>query len=119
MDTPPRAFISYRKDDTKQVARSLYSELERILEHGEVFFDQREIEPGASFPDTLTAEIERAAVVLVLVGPRWLTLQSSDRVRRLDEPDDWVRTKIELALTAGKKIVPVLVEDARPIASSS
>ena len=97
-DALPRAFISYRKDDTKQVARSLYSELKRVLERGEVFLDQREIEPGASFPETLTAEIERAAVVLLLIGPQWLTLQSSDGVRRLDEPDDWVRKEIELAL---------------------
>ena len=115
MDALPRAFISYRKDDTKQVARSLYSELTRVLERGEIFLDLREIEPGASFPDTLRTEIERAAVVLALIGPQWLTLQSSDGVRRLDEPDDWVRKEIELALAADKKIVPVLVEDARPL----
>ena len=110
---PPRTFISYRQDDTKQVARALASELTRILEGGEVFLDQREIEPGASFPDTLRTEIAKATVVLVLVGLQWLTLQSSDGIRRLDEPDDWVRTEIELALTAGKRIVPVLVEHDR------
>ena len=71
----PRAFINYRKDDTKQVARALHSELAQVLERREVFLDHQEIEPGARFPDTLRTEIERAAVVLVLIGPQWLALQ--------------------------------------------
>ena len=116
---PPRAFINYRRDDTKEVARALHSELQRVLEHGEVFLDHREIEPGASFPDTLRTEIERATVVLVLIGPKWLTLQSADGVRRLDEPDDWVRKEIELTLNNGKRIVPVLVDQARPLTKSN
>jgi tetratricopeptide (TPR) repeat protein len=113
----PRVFINYRREDTKEVARALHSELERVLGRGAAFLDHKEIEPGASFPEALKREVEQADVVLVLVGPRWLTLQSADGVRRLDEPDDWVRTEIELALRTRKWIVPVLVDGAAPLAT--
>jgi hypothetical protein len=111
----PRAFISYRTEDSLAVATTLERELGRSLAWGEVFLDHRRLEPGESWPQRLRAEVQRADVVLLLIGPRWLTLQAPDGVRRLDDPDDWVRQELEAALAAQRTIIPILVDGAPPL----
>jgi hypothetical protein len=86
---PPRAFISYRTEDSQAVATTLERELKRIPAWGEVFLDHRSLDAGESWPKRLRAEVQRADVVLLLIGPRWLTLQAPDGIRKLDDPDDW------------------------------
>ena len=115
MGTGPRAFISYRGDDSLGVASALARELERVLISGTVFLDHRSLEPGEPWPPRLRTEVQQADVVLLLIGPRWLTLQASDGIRRLDDPDDWVRQEIEVALEARRPVIPVLVDGALPL----
>jgi hypothetical protein len=50
--------------------------------------------------------------VLVVMGPHWIDVRRDDGVRRLDDPADYVRREIELALESDALLVPVLVEDA-------
>ena len=109
-----RAFICYRFDDTGAVADRLASELPRELEC-EVFLDHRSLEGGEPWPERLRDEVERADVVLVLIGRQWLTLQTPDGIRRLDDPDDWVRQEIERALATDRTIIAVLIDGASPI----
>jgi TIR domain len=109
-----RAFICYRSDDTGAVADRLASELRRELEC-EVFLDHRSLEGGDTWPERLRAEVERADVVLVLIGRQWLTLQAPDGIRRLDDQRDWVRQEIEWALEANRTVIPVLIDGATPI----
>jgi hypothetical protein len=104
---PPRLFISYRVADTLQLATALHRELERCLGSEAVFLDHRTIEPGEPWPDRLRREVETASVVLVLIGTRWLTIQGEHGIRRLDQ--------IEVALKAGKFVLPILVDGAHPL----
>lgn len=99
----PRLFINYRSDDTGPVAATLHRELVSRLAQGDVFLDHRSIEPGGPWPDRLRHEVEQSTVVITLIGRQWLTLQGTDGIRRLDDPDDWVRKEIETAL-AGSKV---------------
>lgn len=115
VSAPPSVFISYRSEDVLPVATTLARELERVLAWGRVFLDHRSLEPGTRWPSRLRDEVRQAAVVLLLVGPRWLTLQGADGVRRLDDPDDWVRQEIEGALEAGRFVIPVLVDGTPPL----
>jgi tetratricopeptide (TPR) repeat protein len=112
---PPRAFISYRAEDALSVATTLARELDGALAFGEVFLDHRNIEPGEPWPERLRDEVRRADVVFVLIGTRWLTLQGAYGIRRIDHPDDWVRREIEEALTADRRIIPVLIDGASPL----
>jgi hypothetical protein len=109
-----RIFICYRFDDTGAVADRLASELPRTLEC-EVFLDHRSLGGGEVWTEQIRHELERADVVLVLIGKQWLTLQASDGVRRLDDPNDWVRQEIERALETGKTIIPILIDGASPV----
>src|SRR6185436_5950684 len=86
----PRLFISYRTEDTLQAATNLARDLERLLA-AEIFLDHRSIDAGESWPDRLRQAVESSDAVLVLIGQRWLTAKTADGIRRLDDPDDWVR----------------------------
>jgi hypothetical protein len=51
-------------------------------------------------------------VLLVVIGSSWLSVVGEGARRRLDDPDDVVRTEIEAGLTYGLLTVPVLIDDA-------
>lgn len=51
-------------------------------------------------------------VLLVIIGPIWLTAADERGHRRLDNPDDLVRLAVEAALTRGVRVIPILAEGA-------
>jgi pterin-4a-carbinolamine dehydratase len=105
-----RVFVSYRRDDTGREARLLKEHLELHLDDVAVFIDSDDIAAGAQWPDVLRQEVARSSAVIALVGPAW---RGPAQVDRLDDPDDWVRRELVLALDAEQgKILPVVVEGA-------
>jgi TIR domain len=66
---------------------------------------------GEEWPSALEKAISAADVVIVVIGPGWISAQGDWGRRRIDQPDDWVRREIELALGSGKPTLPVLVGD--------
>ncbi|MEM7204840.1 MAG: SUMF1/EgtB/PvdO family nonheme iron enzyme [Planctomycetota bacterium] len=109
-----KVFISYRKADCDHVADRLREALARTFGGEAVFLDHRSIGAGEDWRDALTQSVQECAVVLVLIGPEWLTAQNEYGRRRLDDPEDWVRAEVEAALGA-ETAVPVLVNEARPL----
>jgi len=72
------------------------------------------IPPGVDFEEHIRREIEVCDVVLVLIGDNWLDVCPGSDIRRIDEPDDFVRLEIESAMAFPQvRIVPVLVEGAQ------
>src|ERR1022692_3242478 len=107
-------FISYRREDTAMAAGRLSDLLIRRFGSGRVFTDIDAIAVGEDFVDAITAAVARCNVVLVLIGSRWLASTAGAGHRRLDDPSDFVRLEIEVALARRDIfIVPVLVERAR------
>lgn len=106
-------FISYRRDDTRHVAGRLAGDLADKFGESAVFRDVDSIGAGLDFTTQLEDALSRCAVMLVLIGPRWLPLLHE----RMDKPD-WVRQEIAAALQRGVRVVPVLVEDAKLPAAS-
>jgi hypothetical protein len=107
-----RVFICYRREDSAWVAGRVHDELVRRLGTGMVFMDVDSIEPGRDFMEATMAAMSSCDFVLVLIGPRWLQITTETGIRRLDAPDDYVRTELEAALALGKRIIPLLVEGA-------
>src|SRR5215467_13441266 len=93
-----KLFISYRREDTLQVARSLDADLRMHILADEIFLDYQRIDGGEAWPDRLRQQVRESSVMLALVGNRWLTAQDQHCIRRIDDPDDWVRQEILLAL---------------------
>jgi hypothetical protein len=91
----------------------LYERLAKRLGRDQVFKDIDSIESGADFVDAITAAVSTSEVLLALIGKQWLTFAGKSGVRRLDEPDDFVRLEIETAIAEKVRIIPVLVNGAR------
>jgi len=111
-------FISYRRDETRDVAGRLYDRLTTIFGKDKVFRDIYTIPGGADFPSWIEEAVASAKVVIVLIGESWATIEDSQNRRRIDNPADWVRLEVAIALERDTLVVPVLVEDARMPAES-
>lgn len=107
-------FLSYRRDQSGYIAKSLRSALIARIGRKNVFFDEKAIAPGQPFPKAITEAIMGCSVMLVLIGPYWLDARdATSSRRRLDEPDDWVRLEVEEGLRNTKAVViPVLFDGA-------
>jgi hypothetical protein len=105
-------FVSYRRQDTQSATGRLCDKLQRHFDAAQVFHDIESIEPGADFAATIAAKVSASAVVLVMIGPRWLEAIGSDGRPRLDDPGDYVRLEVATALRRQIPVIPVLVEGA-------
>jgi hypothetical protein len=109
----PGIFLSYRRADGAGTAGRLADRLSQHFGAQAVFRDIESIEAGENFEDAIGNAVRAAAVVLIVIGPRWLELNAHGK-RRIDDPDDYVRREVELAMAVGAPVIPVLVEGARP-----
>ena len=107
-------FLSYRRDQSGFIAKSLRNALMARIGRKNVFFDEKAIAPGQPFPKAITEAIMGCSVMLVIIGPYWLgALDVASGRRRLDDPDDWVRQEVQEGLrNAEAVVVPVLVDGA-------
>ena len=105
-----KAFVSYRRDETRHVAGRLADLLENRLGSTKIFMDVDAIEPGADFADAITAAVASCDVLIALIGKDWTTLVDRFGRRRLDDPDDFIVLEISAALERGICVVPVLVD---------
>lgn len=111
--TTGKIFISYRRQETAWPARQLYDVLVARFGVESVFKDVDDIEPGDDFVDRITEAVAACDVLLALIGPQWLTMPDDKGLRRLDNPDDFVRLELKAALARGVRVVPILVDGAR------
>jgi hypothetical protein len=107
----PQIFISYRRGDTSSEAGRLYERLSKRFGAMNVFFDHAAIPPGSDFVNEIQTKARRCDVLIALIGRRWLG--SDDPAGcRLDDPDDFVRQEIAIALERDIPIIPVRVQGA-------
>lgn len=107
-------FLSYRREDAGPYARSLQLQLGQRMPDVPVFMDLDSIEPGLDFAEAIEDALKSCAVLVALIGRQWLTLTDEEGARRLDNPDDYVRFEVKTALERGVRVIPVLIDDARP-----
>jgi hypothetical protein len=106
----PGVFISYRRQDAPDLAGRLYDRLEERFGADRVFMDVDSIEPGLDFRAVISRGVSSCAVLLAVIGDKWLTVTDARGRRRLDDPDDYVRLELEAGLTRDVRVIPVLVE---------
>ena len=112
-DVPaPKVFISYRREETAAYAGRLYDAMVPQFGDRNVFMDV-DLEPGIDFVQRITAAVSACHVLIVVMGPRWATLEDEDGVR-IAEPGDFVRLEVGTALRRSDvTVIPVLVSGAR------
>lgn len=67
-------FIDYRGDDSDTAAVLIDRELVARFGDDLVFLASRSIPAGADFVEQLLARVRSCSVLLVAIGPRWLTV---------------------------------------------
>jgi hypothetical protein len=104
-------FISYRREDSGGHAGRLYDSLGAHFGKDNVFVDHSDIEPGQDFGSVIAAAVGSCDLLIAVIGDQWLTLTGRE-VRRLDDPNDFVRKEICTAIERGIAVIPVLVQGA-------
>jgi hypothetical protein len=107
-----KIFVSYRRDDSRHVSERIYDRLAVRFGNENVFKDVDSIPLGEDFRPILDKAVGQCAVLLAVVGPRWLAVTDANGRRRLDDLDDFVRLELERALARGIPVIPVLVDGA-------
>ena len=105
-------FINYRHADTWAAAHDLWTQLGNEFGKDEsgnelVFLDYEKEHGRDPWKHRFRAELERASVLLVLIGEQWDT-------KRLHNKDDDVRWEIQFAKKNKICCVPVLVDLDEP-----
>jgi len=103
--------ISYRRQDSSPVAGRLYDRLQAEFGKGSVFMDFDSIPYGVDFREHIKQTLQRAKVVIAIIGPEWTGGAKDLSNRRIDDPTDFVRLEVASALENGIPIIPVLVNN--------
>jgi TIR domain len=101
-----KVFVSYRRDDVPDFARSVSDRLKTVKGISSVFFDVQSLAPGQQFPKILIDEISQAEVVVVIIGDKWTGRE------RIQSDEDFVHIEIASALRLEKRIIPVLAPNS-------
>ncbi len=109
----PKIVIAYRREDSGDDVARLYARLVSAFGEISVFRDLDDVPPGTSARNVLEEAVQVCDALLVMIGPGWATFTEDDGIRRLDDPNDYIRFEIETALREDDiTIIPVLVGGA-------
>ena len=105
-------FVSYRRNDSQGEAGRLFDDLVGHFGEQKVFMDVAGIDAGRDFRKAIEESVAKCGVLLVVMGPGWVTAKNEAGVRRLDDPADFVRAEVASALRRDIPVIPVLVHGA-------
>jgi TPR repeat protein len=105
-------FICYRREETGFAARAIHDRVVQRLERENVFLDVDNIDLGVDWFSVLTERVGACDALVAVMGKNWVSSADKDGLRRLDDPDDFVRIEIEAALQRNVRVIPVLVDGA-------
>jgi formylglycine-generating enzyme required for sulfatase activity len=107
-----KIFISYRQQDGKTWSGRIKDRIQKDFGKDSVFKDVDDIELADDFRVIINQELAHCDILLVLIGPSWISALDRAGHRRLDNPTDYVRIEIESALARGIPVIALLVEGA-------
>ncbi|HEY2870810.1 MAG TPA: TIR domain-containing protein, partial [Reyranella sp.] len=106
-------FISYRRtQEPSAFARLVSDRLGGAFPGAPIFLDVATIDAGHDWQAAIKKALADAETLLALIDEKWLTAADEHGRRRLDLPDDYVCFEIASALSAGKRVIPVLIGKA-------
>jgi TIR domain len=106
-----KIFISYRRNDTQDLAGRIADRLRAVPQVKRVFIDVDGIEPGADFAAKIDAALDASEVCLLLIGPDWRGVIGPGEAR-ISQEGDFVRQEVAAALSRHRRILPILANGA-------
>jgi hypothetical protein len=104
-------FVSYRLVDQSLGAAGIHAAIVSRFGARNVFRDSVSLDAEPEYRAGVWEAFVEADVLVVVMGPRWLSLTDQDDTRLIDRPRDGVRREIAWALRHELDIVPVLLRD--------
>jgi hypothetical protein len=107
-----QVFISYRRSESQPFVGRISDRLVGRFGCENIVWDPT-IPVGCDFKEFIAEALQRCRVLLVVLGPEWISIcDKPGGRRRIDDPDDLVRFEVETAIKRGIPIIPVLVGGA-------
>jgi hypothetical protein len=113
MSMSENIFVNYRRQSDSGMAGRIYDSLSLSLPGASIFMDVDKLNPGDDFEMALERSLAGCKVLLAIMGPQWATIIDPNGQRRLDDPSDFVRKEISVALGKGVRVIPVLIGGAQ------
>lgn len=112
----PKIFISYRREDSRDLAARIHEKLSDRFGRDSIFFDVDSIPAAVDFVTYIRECIEDTGVMVVVIGKKWASAKFDSGpkagMRRIEDPDDYLRIELETAISNKKPFLPVLVDGA-------
>lgn len=106
-------FICYRREDSRTITERICDRLYDSIGEDRVFNDINSIPLGIrDFGEEIAARLKETRFFMPVIGQHWLNAKDAAGQRRLDDPEDFVRMEIELALAGDAQIIPLIVDGA-------
>jgi hypothetical protein len=103
-----KIFICYRREDSAYPAHQIHDALTNHFGSESVIFDVHSIPYGIDFREYLKEEVSKCDIFLAVIGDQWIDILK----QRLDEPNDFVRIEIQVALGMEIPVIPILIGKA-------
>ncbi|TVQ49097.1 MAG: TIR domain-containing protein [Saprospirales bacterium] len=103
-----KVFICYRSKDNIIRPKDLKERLSRYIDKSSINYDGK-LRAGERWKEKIIEKIEKADVILVLIGDNWETL-AAEKINKQEE--DIVALEIMEAVKQRKQIIPVLFDQA-------
>ena len=108
-----KVFISYRRDDSRDITAHISNRLEADIDVDRVFLDVAAIEPGSRFRQCIDDALNASDICLVMMGADWVGRPAeAGGDARIWDDGDFVRYEVAKALRDGKRVIPVLLNGA-------
>lgn len=108
-------FVNYRVADQPLGAAAIHDALARRFGADQVFRDCVSMQAGEHYPTELRQALEKANLLVSVIGPHWLTVaEAGTGLRLIDRTRDWVRGELTRAFQRRIPVLPVLLDGAEP-----
>ncbi|NNE76412.1 MAG: toll/interleukin-1 receptor domain-containing protein, partial [Pricia sp.] len=112
--TRPKIFICYRRGgEGAGFGGRIADKLVKHFGDEQCFRDIEDIEKGTDFVESLKHATSICELLLVVIGPDWVTMKGADGKPRIEDHHDFVRLEVSTALERNIRVIPVLVGGAK------
>ena len=108
-----KIFISYRRNDTKYVAKKIFKDLAYFFGEHNLFLDVDSIPPGVDFQTFIEKSVKECNILLAIIGSNWISSSEKEFKNKLFNPNDFVRIELEIAIQEKIPIIPILIDYAK------
>lgn len=109
-----KIFICYRRSgEGAGFGGRIADKLVKHFGHAQCFRDIENIEKGTDFVESIKYATSICELLLVVIGPDWITLKDEQGNVKIQDKNDFVRLEVGTALARGIRVIPVLVGGAK------